>query len=174
MLWDITREGLPMAGHIDVRVKVCAPLEVMWEVANLIEAPGTTADRHSPGHEIARWDPDRNSVIYRITPGPNASDRTWAYEVERIVNPPAKTAYARRFGNENFLYSYAFWQYTGSGSESEIRCVADFELAVGAPLDARQMEAFMSRGTLAAMEKTARAAEAEAARRAAAPRQGTS
>jgi hypothetical protein len=164
-----------MAGHIDVRVQVSAPLDVLQEIANAVEMAQTTvspADRHAHGHETVQWNPDRNSVIYSINPGPDASDRTWAYQVERIVNGPDKTAYARRWGNENFLYSYAFWQYTGSDGQSEIRCVADFELVSGAPMDDRQMEAFMSRGTLAAMEKTARAVEAEAAKRAAAPRSG--
>jgi hypothetical protein len=89
------------------------------------------------------------------------------------VNVADKTAYARRWGNENFLYSVAFWQYTGSGADSEIRCVADFEMASGSPMDDRQMEAFMSRGTLAAMEKTARAAEEEMARHAGASQPGT-
>jgi hypothetical protein len=164
-----------MAGHIDVRVKVSASLEVMWEVANVIETPGTAtgpAERHAQNHEIVDWNPDLNRIIYRINPGPDASGRTWAYQVERIVNPADKTAYARRWGNENFLYSYAFWQYIGNGAESEIRCVADFEMAPGSPMDDGQMEAFMSRGTLVAMEKTARAAEAEAATRAGAPRSG--
>jgi aromatase len=164
-----------MAGHIDVRVKVAAPLDVLLEVANAVETTQTTAtpaDRHAAGHEIVQWNQDRNSIIYRINPGPDAADRTWEYQVERIVNKTDKTAYARRWGNENFLYSYAFWQYTGSGGNSELRCVADFELVPGAPMDDRQMEAFMSRGTQSAMEKTARAAEAEAARRSAAPSLG--
>jgi hypothetical protein len=164
-----------MAGHIDVRAQVSAPLDVLREVANAVETSQTTvtpADRHAHGHETVQWNPGRSSVIYSINPSPDASDRTWAYQVERIVNEADKTAYARRWGNENFLYSYAFWQYTGSGGQSEIRCVADFELVPGAPMDDRQMEAFMSRGTLAAMEKTARTVEAEAARRASVPSRG--
>ncbi len=170
-----SRRGDRMAGHIDVRVKVSAPLEVMWEVANEIETPGTAtgpADRHAQNHEIVQWNPELNRITYRINPGPDPANRTWAYQAERIVNAADKTAYARRWGNENFLYSYAFWQYTGTGAESELRCVADFEMIPGSPMDDGQMEAFMSRGTLAAMEKTARAAEAEAARRAGASRPG--
>jgi aromatase len=155
-----------VAGHIDVRVKVAASLAVLWEVSNAAEMAQTTAsqaDRHAAGHEMVEWNRDRKSVIYRINPGSDAADRTWEYQVERIVNEADKTAYARRWGNENFLYSYAFWQYTGTDGSSELRCVADFELAPGAPMDDRQMEAFMSRGTRAAMEKTARVAEAESA-----------
>lgn len=155
-----------MAGHIDVRVKVSVRLEVLWEVANAAQTSQSPADRHAQGHDIVQRNPVRNSIAYRITPG---RDANWTYEVERIVNEADKTAYARRWGNDNFLYSYAFWQYTGSGSESEIRCVADFELVPSAPMDDRQMETFMSRGTLAAMKKTARAAEEEAARRADVP-----
>lgn len=153
-----------MAGHIDVRVKVAVPLDVLWEfskVAEMAQATAGPADRHAAGHEMVESNRERNSVIYRINPGPDADDRTWEYQVERVVNEAAKTAYARRWGNENFLYSYAFWQYTGTDAGSELRCVADFELAPGAPMDDRQMEAFMSRGTCAAMDKTARAAEAE-------------
>ena len=152
-----------MAGHIDVRVKVAASLDVLWEISKAVEMAQATAgpaDRHAVGHEMVEFNRDRNSVIYRINPGTDTADRTWEYQVERIVNETDKTAYARRWGNENFLYSYAYWQYTGANGSSELRCVADFELAPGAPMDDRQMEAFMSRGTRAAMEKTARAAEA--------------
>jgi aromatase len=159
-----------MAGHIDVRVKVAAPLGVLWDLANEADTGQATAsppDRHATGHEIVESNQARNSIIYRINPGPDASDRTWEYQVERIVDVAGKTAYARRWGNKNFRYSYAFWRYTGSDGGSELRCVADFELVPGAPMDDRQMEAFMSRGTQAAMEKTARAAEAEAAGRSA-------
>jgi hypothetical protein len=156
-----------MAGHIDVRVKVLATLDLMWKVANATEAPeGSQANRHAQSHDIVEHDPEHNRIVYRITPAADSSGQTWSYQVERIVNVADKTAYARRWGNENFLYSVAFWQYTGSGADSEIRCVADFEMAPGSPMDDRQMEAFMSRGTLAAMEKTARAAEAELAKRA--------
>ncbi len=164
-----------MAGHIDVRVKVSAPLEVMWEVANTTETPGAAtgpAERHAHNHEVVESNPELNRVRYRINPGPDPANRTWAYQAERIVNTETKTAYARRWDNENFLYSYAFWQYTGSETESEIRCVADFEMTPGSPMDDSQMEAFMGRGTLAAMEKTARAAEAEAAKRAGISRPG--
>jgi hypothetical protein len=155
-----------VAGHIDVRVKVAVSLDVLWAVTNAVETAQATAgpaDRHAAGHEMVESNQDRNSVIYRINPGPDAADRTWEYQVERIVSEADKTAYARRWGNENYLYSYAFWQYTGTDTSSELRCVADFELAPGAPMDDRQMEVFMSRGTRAAMEKTARAAEAESA-----------
>lgn len=163
-----------MAGHIDVRAQVFAPLDVLREIANPTGTPQATVSQAEPpahGHESGQWNPDRGSFTFSVNPGP-ASDRTWAYQAERIVNGAENTAYARRWGNENFRYSYAFWQYTGSGDHSEIRCVADFELVPGAPMDDPQMEAFMSRGTQAAMEKTARAVEAEAIRRATARNPG--
>jgi aromatase len=148
-----------MAGHIDVRVKVHAPLEVMWEVSNEMESGGT-ATRHSPGHDVISWDPDKNRIAYRITTAPDSAGHAWSYSVERTTDVAAKTAYARRWGNEFFAYSYAFWQYTGSGDVSEIRCVADFEMTPQSPLSDQEMAAFMERGTRAAMERTARAAEA--------------
>jgi hypothetical protein len=153
-----------MAGHVDVRVKVDAPLEVTWQVASETEAGGPAAgsSRHSPGHEIVSWEPERNRITYRITTAPDSAGRQWTYYVERTTDPASKTAYARRWGNENFSYSFAFWQYTWSGSGSEIRCVCDFEMAPGSPMSDSEMEAFMERGTRAAMESTARAAEAAA------------
>jgi hypothetical protein len=143
-----------MAGHVDVRVKVSAPLEVAWQVAG--EADG----RHTPGHEVISSDLEGNRITYRIATPPDSNGRTWSYYVERTTDPVSKTAYARRWGNENFTYSYAFWQYTGSDSASEIRCVCDFEMAPGSPMGDQEMEVFMERGTRAAMESTARAAEA--------------
>ncbi|MDQ2815650.1 MAG: hypothetical protein M3Z75_28360 [Actinomycetota bacterium] len=154
-----------MAGHIDVRVKISAPLEVTWRIAAEAENPDASAgtgDRHAPGHEVIAWDPENNRITYRITTAPDHNGHSWSYCAERNTDVANKTAHARRWGNENFAYSYAFWQYTGSAEASEIRCVADFEMTPSAPLSDQQMEVFMERGTRRAMESTARAAEEEA------------
>jgi hypothetical protein len=164
-----------MAGHIDVRVKVSAPLAVTWQIATEAETPGSPGvadDRHSPGHEVISWDPASNRITYHITTAPDSNGHEWSYYAERTTDATSKTAYARRWGNEYFAYSYAFWQYTGSDSDSEIRCVADFEMTAGSPMSDRDMEAFMERGTRAAMESTARAAEAAATSGAATARGG--
>jgi hypothetical protein len=155
---------MKMAGHIDVRVAVAAPLAVTWRIATEAETPGgqsgSTGPRHAPGHEVIEWDPASNRITYRITTAPDSNGIAWSYCAERTTDVAGKTAYARRWGNENFAYSYAFWQYTGAGDRAEIRCVADFEMTAASPLSDREMEAFMERGTRAAMESTARAAEA--------------
>lgn len=150
-----------MAGHVDVRVKVGAPLEMTWGIASETESggPANADNRHSPGHDVVSWEPELNRITYRITTAPDGNGRSWTYYVERTTDPAGKIAYARRWGNENFMYSYAFWQYTGSGESSEIRCVCDFEMAPGSPMSDAEMETFMARGTRAAMESTARAAE---------------
>jgi hypothetical protein len=148
-----------MAGHIDVRVMISAPLAVTWRIAT--EAENGTRD--APGHEVTAWDPANNRITYHITTAPDGNGIAWSYYAERTTDVAGKTAYARRWGNENFAYSYAFWQYTGTGDRSEIRCVADFEMTAASPLSDRDMEAFMERGTRAAMEATARAAEAAVA-----------
>ena len=149
-----------MAGHIDVRVKISAPLAVTWRIATEAETPGReSGPRHAPGHEVTAWDPENNRITYRITTAPDSNGIAWSYYAERTTDIAGKTAYARRWGNENFAYSYAFWQYTGGREHSEIRCVADFEMAAASPLSDHEMEAFMERGTRAAMESTARAAE---------------
>lgn len=155
-----------MAGHIDVRVKVSAPLAVTWQIAAGAETSGGSADsgpRHTPGHEVISWEPADNRITYHITTAPDSNGIAWSYYAERTTDIASKTSYARRWGNENFNYSYAFWEYTGSADSSEIRCVADFEMAPGSPLTDQDMETFMARGTRAAMESTARAAEAAAA-----------
>jgi hypothetical protein len=152
-----------MAGHIDVRIKIAAPLEVTWRIATEAETPDASAGtRHSPGHEVTAWDPENNRITYHITTAPDSNGHGWSYYAERSTDVASKTAYARRWGNENFAYSYAFWQYTGSDASSEIRCVADFEMTRSSPMSDADMEAFMERGTRRAMESTARAAESAA------------
>jgi hypothetical protein len=166
----VRREGI-MAGHIDVRVKVSAPLAVTWQITAEAEMPGNpamTEGRHSPGHDVISSDPGNNRITFHITTAPDSNGNAWSYYIERTTDVASQTAYARRWGNEHFAYSCAFWQYTGSDSGSEIRCVADFEMTAGSPMSDRDMEAFMERGTRAAMESSARAAEAAAARIAAA------
>jgi|ERR1035438_8567862 hypothetical protein len=120
-----------MAGHIVVRFNISAPLQVTWRTATQAETPDASAgtgDRHSPGHEVIAWDPENNRITYHITTTPNGNGPSWSYYAKRSTDVAEKTAHTRGWGNENFAYSYAFWQYTGSAEASEIRCVADFEM----------------------------------------------
>jgi aromatase len=150
-----------MAGHIDTTVFIAAPLALTWEIAN-----SPAGDRHSGGeHDIVARDPARGSVVYKIATPPDPAGRSWTYFAERIVDPETRTAFARRWGNPNFLYSHAFWQYGEADGGSAIRCVADFEMAPGAAVDDRGMEEIMTRGTEAAMRRTAEAVQTAHAQR---------
>jgi aromatase len=139
-----------MAGHCDTHVFVRAPLDVTWEVAN----------RRDGRHEIVDEDPGRHSIVYRVTTPPDLNGCRWSYLAERISDPARRVAYARRWGNPHFRYSYAFWQYREVEGGSEIRCVTDFELRPDAPVDDRQMAEIIRQGTEATLRETAAAVEA--------------
>lgn len=81
-----------MAGHVDIRVRVHAPLEVTWRIANETDSGGPAGDssRHSPGHDVISWEPERNRITYRIATAPDAAGQTWSYHVERTTNPSPK------------------------------------------------------------------------------------
>jgi hypothetical protein len=85
--------------------------EVTWQIASETDTGGPAGgtDRHSPGHEIISYEPERNRITYRITTAPDSAGREWTYYVERTTDPISRTAYARRWGNENFSYSFAVW-----------------------------------------------------------------
>jgi aromatase len=147
-----------MSGHIDSRITVQAPLDLLWQVANSTE---NDRQHEADGHDVVATDPERGSVTLRIQTPPDADGRSWSYLVERVLDPDRHTVYARRWGNEYFRYSHALWSYSGTGTTSEIRCVQDFEMTPGSPVDDARMEQIIRFGTEKAMRATAQLVESE-------------
>lgn len=152
-----------MAGHIDIQAVVKAPLELTWRLANSTE----NDRRHAPdGHQLLAEDPARHSRVLRVVSPPDPRGRVWEYQVERILDPERRTAYARRFANPYFRYSVALWVYQEApGGASLIRTVQDFEMTPDSPVDDDTMGEIIRRGTEGALRKTVEFVEAEHALR---------
>jgi len=139
-----------VAAHVENSVVVRAPRALAWELAI------SDAMRHAGGrHEVLRRDEDRRSVTLRIVTPPDEAGRSWTYDVERIADPERHTVYARRGGNPHWLYAHAWWAYEETQDGTVVRCVQDFEMAPGAPVDDAEMARVLERATRASLERMA-------------------
>ena len=126
-----------MSGHVDIRVIVPASLDEVWRREDYLERR----------QEIIAKDRGRNSIVFHVVTPPDAKGRRWSYNVERVTDRPRQVAYARRWGNPAFLYSYAFWEYAVVAGGTEIRCVTDFEMRPGMATSDSDMQEIIRAGT---------------------------
>ena len=146
-----------MAGHVDQHVVVRAPLEVTWRLSN--EHERWAADRH----RLFDASDDGRRIVFQVTTPPDRDGRTWTYSVDRCMYPDRHLVYSRRFDNPAFAYSVAWWIYSEVDEGTRVRCVQDFEVSAGAPVDDRQMEETIAAGTAAALGRMAERVESAVA-----------
>jgi hypothetical protein len=142
-----------MSGHVDVRVRVAAPLDAVWAAAN---DPSVWAGAGHPVGGLAR---DGERVRFQVTTPPDGAGRVFSYQVERIADERSRTVYSRRFDSADFLYSHVWFGYEPAGQGTEMRCVVDFETRPGASLDDAGMAAAMELGLTRNLQETARRIE---------------
>jgi Polyketide cyclase / dehydrase and lipid transport len=134
-----------MAGHVDVREVARAPLERVWAVAS---DPAEWARAGHPARDV-----ERRGDRLRFRPASGGG------LVERVEDPVRRTAYSRRVGSDEFVYCHLWFGHEEVADGTELRVVADFEMAPGAAADDAAMEAIMARALRANLAATARLAE---------------
>jgi polyketide cyclase/dehydrase/lipid transport protein len=132
-----------MAGHVDVRVVARAPLDQVWAVAT---DPAAWA---RAGHPVTDLERRGDRLRFRV-----GSDL-----VERVEDARHRTVASRRLGSDQFVYCHLWFGHEPVADGTELRCVADFEMAPGAVAGDAEMEAVLARTLRGNLEATARLAE---------------
>jgi carbon monoxide dehydrogenase subunit G len=130
---------MTMAGHVDVRVPVAAPVEVVWRVAN---DPERWAAGGHPVHDLRI---DGDTATFAVTTPADGAGRSFSYRVERSQDPVRRTVYSRRIGSADFRYSHVWFSYEPCAGGTEMRCVIDFEMTPLATATDEAMAATMQR-----------------------------
>jgi predicted ester cyclase len=142
-----------VAGHVDVRQLVRAPVADVWRADN---DPGAWG---AAGHPVQDLERDGDVVRFRVTTPPGPDGRSLSYTVERTADEAARTVYSRRFGSPDLRYCHVWFAYEPSGDDTELRCVVDFEVTPASRLSDAELAEVMERGMRKNMAATARVIE---------------
>ncbi|MGI5229613.1 SRPBCC family protein [Actinoallomurus sp. CA-142502] len=151
-----------MAGHTDNRIVIHAPMDLVWEMTNDVEAwPGLFGEYASA--EILKREGD--TVTFRLTMHPDEEGRVWSWVSERTPDPATRTVRARRVETGPFEYMNLRWEYRElPASGVEMRWIQDFHMKPQAPADDDGMTAHLNRTTTVEMARIKRLVEEAAAR----------
>lgn len=141
-----------MAGHVDIRIPVDAPLDVVWRHATDHGRWGAA------GHPVRDFATACGMDTFTVTTPPDDKGRSWSYRVERFTDEADKTVYSRRIGPD-FLYGHVWYCYRPSASGTEMRCVVDFGMAPEADISDDEMAELMASVMRRNMTETARRIE---------------
>jgi aromatase len=142
-----------VAGHVDVRTLVDAPLAAVWAAAN------DPAEWAGAGHPVRDVTGGGDRIRFSVTTPPDEQGRSFSYDVERTADERSGTVYSRRIGSPDFRYSHVWFRYAEAGPVTEVRCVVDFEMTDEAPLGDAEMAELMARGLRRNLTETARRIE---------------
>jgi hypothetical protein len=134
-----------MAGHVDVRAVARAPLERVWAVAT------DPAEWARAGHPVSEVERRGDRLRFRTAAGGGI--------VERIEDPGGHTVYSRRIGSDEFRYCHLWFGHEEVADGTELRVVADFEVAPGVATGDAEVEEVMAQALRANLAATARLAE---------------
>jgi len=146
-----------MAGHVDIRMTVKAPLQAVWKAAN--DPSGWAAAGHPVQDLEEITDGIRFRVIAPAKPDGGADGGVLSFVVERYPDEERKTVYSRRLGSADFRYSHVWFAYAPTAEGTEMRCVVDFEMTAEAGQTDQCLAAIMESQMRRNMAATARLIE---------------
>src|SRR5579862_1457843 len=82
-----------MAAHTENAVVINAPLDVVWDMTNDIEAWPTLYEEYAKAEILERNGP---TVTFRLHTHPDTEGQVWTWVSERTPDPVTKTVRARR------------------------------------------------------------------------------
>jgi aromatase len=121
-----------VAGHTENSILVAAPLELVWDMTNDVEAWPGLFDEYAAAEVLERRG---DTVRFRLVMHPDEQGRVWSWVSERTPDPATRTVRAHRVETGPFKYMSIFWEYLPDSGGVLMRWVQDFEMKPGAPLD---------------------------------------
>jgi aromatase len=133
-----------VAGHTDNAVVIDAPLDLLWDMTNDVEAWPELFSEYASARIIERRDA---TVRFELALHPDPDGTVWSWVSERTPDPQTRTVRAYRVQTGPFKYMSLFWEYLQTPDGVRMRWVQDFEMKPGAPLDDDGMTARLNRNT---------------------------
>ncbi|GGP66378.1 SRPBCC family protein [Saccharothrix coeruleofusca] len=131
-----------MAGHTENSIVIAAPMELVWDMTNDVEAWPGLFDEYASAEVLERRG---DTVRFRLVMHPDEQGRVWSWVSERTPDAATRTVRAHRVETGPFKYMSIFWEYLPDSGGVLLRWVQDFEMKPGAPLDdaamARRLDA---------------------------------
>jgi aromatase len=131
-----------MAAHTENAVVINAPLDVVWDMTNDIEAWPTLYEEYAKAEILERNGP---TVTFRLHTHPDTEGQVWTWVSERTPDPVTKTVRARRIETGPFAEKLElFFDYVEIPEGVRMRCIMDVVLRPDAGVDDAMAEAFLN------------------------------
>ncbi len=138
-----------MAARTENTVVIDAPMDLVWEMTNDVEAWPWLFSEYSSAEILER---EGDTVRFRLTMHPDEAGKVWSWVSERTVDPDTHTVKARRIETGPFEYMNIEWYFEPADGGTRMRWVQDFSMKPEAPADNEQAEEYINRNTRQQME----------------------
>lgn len=118
-------------GHTENEILIEAPLELVWQMTNDVEAWPGLFDEYSAAEILHRTE---DTVRFRLTMHPDENGAVWSWVSERTVDRAALTVRAHRVETGPFDYMNIVWTYQVTDAGVLMRWKQDFAMKAEAPL----------------------------------------
>lgn len=139
-----------MPGRTDNSVVIKAPLDVVWDMTNDLEAWPTLFTEYEKV-EILEREGDR--VRFRLTMHPEPDGTVWSWVSERRADAATRTVHAKRIETGPLLeFMHLFWEYEEVPEGTRLRWIQQFEMKPTAPVDNAGAEKHLNQQTTVEMD----------------------
>ncbi|WP_327085928.1 SRPBCC family protein [Nonomuraea sp. NBC_01738] len=152
-----------MAGHTDNEIVINAPMDLVWDLTNDIEAWTRLFSEYSLAEIIEHRG---DTVVFRLALHPDPDGKVWSWVSARTPDKATRTVRSQRIETGPFKYMWIYWEYLPVEDGVRMRWVQDFEMKPQAPVDDEAMQERLNRNTPGQMrlikDKVEAAAHSEA------------
>lgn len=146
---------------VDNAVVIDAPLELVWERMNDVEAWPNLFSEYAKAEILER---NGDTVTFRLTthPDPEYDGQVWTWVSERTVDPASHSVKAHRIETGPFKYMNIEWYFEPEGGGTKMRWVQEFSMKPEAPADDETATQYLNKNTAEQMGVLKEKLEAEA------------
>ncbi|MGC4994527.1 SRPBCC family protein [Nocardia salmonicida] len=125
-----------MTAHTDNFIVIDAPMDLVWDMTNDIEAWPDLFTEYSRAAILDRRD---DVIRFRLALHPDENGKMWSWVSDRVPDKVTRTVRSQRVETGPFKYMFIFWEYAPVLNGIKLRWVQDFEMKPDAPLDDNSM-----------------------------------
>jgi aromatase len=131
-----------MAAHTENAVVINAPLDMVWDMTNDVEAWPTLYEEYAKAEILER---DGARITFRLHTHPDSEGKVWSWVSERIPDPVTRTVRARRIETGPFAEKVElFFDYVQTPEGVRMRCIMDVVVRPDSGVDDALAETFLN------------------------------
>jgi aromatase len=125
-----------MAGHTEATVVIDAPLDLVWDMTNDVEAWPQLFTEYASAEILAR---EGDSITFRLTMHPDENGISWTWVSRRTADRRRREVHSHRVETGPFEYMKIYWVYREEDGKTRMTWIQDFAMKPTAPVDDQAM-----------------------------------